>query len=72
MHEVNKAEHEKAAARATDIEVKLAELREQLAEARDRLARVDDDEHDGRDKRKSWSAATAPWPYGRGGSAARF
>ncbi|HJG44090.1 chromosome segregation protein SMC [Corynebacterium phoceense] len=44
QHAANKAEHEKAAARATDIEVQLTQLREQLAEARDRLARVDADD----------------------------
>ena len=44
QYEANKAEHEKAAARATDIEVQLARLREELSEARDRLSRVDADE----------------------------
>ncbi|WP_296131376.1 chromosome segregation protein SMC [uncultured Corynebacterium sp.] len=44
QYEANKAEHEKAAARATDIEVQLARLREELTEARDRLSRVDADE----------------------------
>ncbi|ACP33192.1 chromosome segregation protein [Corynebacterium aurimucosum ATCC 700975] len=44
QYEANKAEHEKAAARATDIEVQLARLREELAEARDRLSRVDAEE----------------------------
>ena len=44
QYEANKNEHEKAAARATEIEVKLTEARTQLADARDRLARVDADE----------------------------
>ena len=44
QYEANKSEHEKAAARATEIEVKIAEARKQLADARDRLARVDADE----------------------------
>ena len=44
QYEANKAEHEKAAAHATDIEIQLVRLREELDEARDRLSRVDADE----------------------------
>ena len=44
QYEANKAEHEKTAARATDIEVQLVRLREELDEARDRLSRVDTNE----------------------------
>ena len=38
QHEANKAEHLKAADRATQLEAQLVQLREQLEEARDRLA----------------------------------
>lgn len=39
-------EHERIAARATDSDVRLAQLKEQLEHTRDRLARVNDDEPD--------------------------
>lgn len=42
QYEVNKAEHERAAERATEAEVRLTRRREELAETRDRLSRVDD------------------------------
>lgn len=44
QHGANKNEHDKAAARATELEVNLDQIRKQLEEARDRLARVDADE----------------------------
>mgnify|MGYP000885914675 CR=1 FL=1 len=42
QYEANKAEHQRAAERATGADARLAGLRDQLAEARDRLARVED------------------------------
>ncbi|WP_394281374.1 chromosome segregation protein SMC [Corynebacterium sp.] len=42
QYEVNKSEHERAAERATEAEVRLTRRREELAETRDRLSRVDD------------------------------
>lgn len=42
QYEANKAEHQRAADRATGADARLAGLRDQLAEARDRLARVED------------------------------
>ncbi|OEX92898.1 chromosome segregation protein SMC [Corynebacterium sp. BCW_4722] len=42
--EANVAEHERAAARATEAEVRLSQRREELELTRDRLARVEDDE----------------------------
>ena len=44
--ETSEKEHEKLAQRATELDIKLAQLRTQLEEARDRLARVDKDEPD--------------------------
>ncbi|MGV0352455.1 chromosome segregation protein SMC [Corynebacterium confusum] len=42
--EANTKEHEKAAARATELDVELDKAREELEQIRDRLSRVDDDE----------------------------
>ena len=42
QYEANRAEHQRAAERATGADARLAELRDQLDEARDRLSRVDD------------------------------
>ncbi|QGU04935.1 chromosome segregation protein SMC [Corynebacterium comes] len=42
QYEANKAEHQRAAERATGVDARLAALRGQLEEARDRLARVED------------------------------
>ncbi|WIM66909.1 chromosome segregation protein SMC [Corynebacterium breve] len=42
QYEVNKAEHERAAQRATEADVRLARRTEELAETRDRLSRVED------------------------------
>jgi len=42
QYEANRAEHQRAAERATGADARLAALRDQLAEARDRLARVED------------------------------
>ena len=44
QYEANKAEHERAAERATGADVRLAQLRDQLAETRDRLTRVEGDD----------------------------
>lgn len=44
--ETSQRDHEKLAARATELDVTLADLRAKLAKARDRLARVDKDEPD--------------------------
>ncbi len=41
--EANKTEHERAAARATEAELRLGERRAELEQTRDRLARVDQD-----------------------------
>ncbi|AKK09144.1 chromosome segregation protein SMC [Corynebacterium testudinoris] len=42
QYEANRAEHQRAAERATGAEARLAGLRDELTQVRDRLARVDD------------------------------
>lgn len=57
--ESSQRDHEKLAGRATELEVKLYELRGQLSQARDRLARVDKDEPDTEASTSERDAASA-------------